>query len=220
MKKLSALILAVLLALTLSATCFAEEEPHEVWLVVGAQLDGWHDTMSEERMVFTESGEYTIKLEGLSYPAEKLALIYIKDAIVEKGLESESNFRCGFDITTKSIKVNGVEMELTEGYGTTFDGTGTFEINWFSIWGTKHFSVEQFTEINSVEVVIDIRYHDDPVEEPAPEVTEEPSPEEPAEEAPATDPEVTEEETPAETGLALSLIPAAIALTVVVLKRS
>lgn len=60
MKKLSALILAVLLALTLSATCFAEEEPHEVWLVVGAQLDGWHDTMSEERMVFTESGEYTI----------------------------------------------------------------------------------------------------------------------------------------------------------------
>ncbi len=230
MKKLSALILAVLMALTLTVTAFADSA-YDLWFVVGSTLDGWQDTKTE-RVAITKSGEYTFTVTGISYPSDTLALIYLKDAAVESGDASESEFPGGFEVITKSLKINGEEVALKDGYPTSFDGFGTFEIDYFNIWGTSYLTIDGFYDITDVELVVEITYPEgtEPVieapaeeapadEAPAEDTAEEAPAEDAVEEAPAAEPEVEAEEAPAETGLAFAVIPAIIAMAAAVVSK-
>ncbi len=206
MKKLTALILAVLLALTLTVSVFAYED-NELVLAYSNSAD-WKYYASDP-VAITGDGEYTLKIEGLDYAMEQINVIFVKDAKVHHEEATVSAFPKGIEILTKSVKINGEECPLTDGYPTTHNGD-IIDTCYYNVWATSYIDTAGIFDVQSIEVTIEVKF---------PEVTEEPAPEKPAEEAPATEPEITEEDEPAETGLALSLIPAAIALAVVVLKR-
>ena len=228
MKKLSAIILAVLMALTLSVSVFAEEaEPvakayadNEVLLIVGNSAN-WTNTYSEP-VAITGSGTYTFLVDGLDFAAENITVVYLKDGNVEIGAVTESCLPDGITITSASIKVNGEERVLTDGYMTTKNETNVFDICTYNIWATNYFDLDGLFDINSFEFTITVEVPEvteAPAEDEAPAEEEAPA-DEPADE-PETEaePEVEAEDEPAETGLALSLIPAAIAMAVVALKR-
>ncbi len=222
MKKLSAIILAVLMVLAMAVSA-AAYEPNEVMLVVFNSVD-WGKAYSDPQVI-TENGEYTFKLDGFDFAMNQVMTIYIKDCNAETEAEVTSTFPAGTQIITKSLKINGEEVTLLtdlEGYPDEIAEGGSFDVCWWNEWATDYIDASSIFELNSVEATIEVIFPEAAAEEaPAEEEAPVDDVEAPADdvEAPATEPEVTEEETPAETGLALSLIPAAIAMAVVVLKR-
>ena len=216
MKKLSAIILAVLMALTLAVSAMAYEA-NEVVLVM---MNSAGDPVVSDPVAIAADGEYTFKIEGLDFSKDQIQTIYIKEAVAHEGqansTEYDTNFPEGIEILTKSIKVNGEERAITEGYPTTKNEAepSIIDICWYNIWATSYVDLEGLFDVNSVEVTVEVKF---PGAEEAPAEEEAPA-DEPADE-PEVETEVEVEDTPAETGLALSLIPAVIALAVVALKR-
>ncbi len=211
MKRIFAIFFATLLALTMTVSAFAYEA-RDIMLCFGNSAD-WNTKYSEVVNV-TESGEYTFKIEGLDYALANLTVIYLKESAVEAGETTEGAFPAGTQIITKSFKINGEESPLTEGYPTALNDAGVLDVCWYNIWATSYAPMDGIFDINSVEVTVEIILPEEGAEAPA---EEEAPADEPAVET--EEPEVEAEETPAETGLALSLIPAVVALAVVVLKR-
>ena len=74
MKKLSAIILAVLMALTLSVSAMAYEA-NEVVLVM---MNSAGDPVVSDPVAIAADGEYTFKIEGLDFSKDQIQTIYIK----------------------------------------------------------------------------------------------------------------------------------------------
>ncbi len=217
MKKLSAIIVAVLLAITLAVSAMAYE-PNEVILVVFNSVD-WSKAYSDPQVI-TEDGEYTFKLDGFDFAMNQVMTIYLKDGNAEAETEVTSNFPVGTEIITKSLKINGEEVTLLtdlEGFPNAIGENGVFDICWWNEWATDYIDASSIFELNSVEVTVEVKFAEAaeaPAEEPADE------PEAPADEpAVEAEPEVEAEDTPAETGLGLAVIPGVVALAVVALSK-
>lgn len=182
----------------------------------------WTDSGAKEYseiLTIDKSGEYTFTIDGMDYGKTGVTVFFIKDANVDVGAATASSFPVGTQVVTKSIKVNGEEKAFTVATADnpfTLSENGVVDVNWYNIWGGIGLDMfDGLFDINSVEVTVEFILPDDATEE-APADAEAPADDV---EAPETEPEVTEEEAPAETGLALSLIPATIALAVVALKK-
>ncbi len=199
-------------------------------LVYGKQdmlLTLWTDTGSKEYseiLTIDKSGEYTFTIDGMDYGKTGITVFFIKDANVDVGAATASSFPAGTKVITKSIKVNGEEKAFTvataEDPFVLTEG-GVVDVNWYNIWGNIGLDMfDGLFDINSVEVTVEFVLPEEGAEE-APDTTEEaPDTTEETpdtnEEAPA---ETAEEDKPAETGLALAVIPAAIAMAVVVISK-
>ncbi len=216
MKRLLAILAAVVLCVSMAISVSAFEGSADIAMYAQNQSD-W-STAASNPVTVNADGEYTLKLEGLSIAPESLTVIYIKDTAVVAEEKTKSDLPNDITILTKSLKINGNEIALTEGYPTTLTDDGVFDICWYNIWATSYFSIEGMDTITDVEVTFEVVSAAEPAEtvpddtaapaDNAAEGTTEPAP------APAAD-----TSTPADTGIALALAPMAIAICAVVISK-
>ncbi len=182
MKKLSAIIMAVLMALTLAVSAMAYEA-NEVVLVM---MNSAGDPVVSEPVAITADGEYTFKIEGLDFSKDQIQTIFIKEAVAlqaqDEGTEYDSHFPEGIEILTKSIFVNGEEMVVTDGYPITKNDAdpSIIDICWYNIWATSYIDLTGKFDINSVEVTVEVKF---------PGAEEAPAEEEASADEPAAEPE-------------------------------
>lgn len=234
MKKLLAIVTALVMVCALSVSVFAIEGSQD--LVLCTQDNVSWQTHVSDRVTVDGAGEYTFTLSGLSFDGSAMTVLYVKDANavdveVAGGTYDGANGLTGMTILTKSVKINGTEVALTDGYVTgTNPDSGLIDICWYNIWATSFMDAPAGT-VNDIEVVLEVVDENGeaaPAEaEEAPAETEEAAPAE-AEEAPAEAEEAPAEAAPAETaeeapaatetakapstGIALAVIPAVMAL--------
>lgn len=217
MKKIIAIFVAALLLISMTVSVSAFEGSADIALYAGNSAN-W-TTASSTPVTVNADGEYTLKLEGLSIAPDTLTVIYIKDAAVEAQEKEKSDLAPDITILTKSLKINGKEITLTDGYPTTLTDAGTFDVCWYNIWATSYFAVEGMDAITDIEVTFEVVSAAEPAEAvpddaaPAPadnaaEDTSEAAP------APADD-----TSTPADTGIVLALAPMAIAACAAVISK-
>ncbi len=204
MKKIFAVVVAIAMVMALAVPAFAFEGSQDVVLVVYEQAT-WSNIVSDP-VTINAPGEYTFKLSGLSVDSAQVATIYIKDATAVAEGDSFTGTSNLSDLTvlTKSIKINGEEVALTEGYGTGLTDAGVLDIGWYNIWWKNFIELPTGT-ITDVEVVVEV-VDAAAAEAPAAE-------EAPAETAPAETAEAPE------TGIALAVVPAVIALAAAVISK-
>ncbi len=203
MKKFLSILAAVIMVLSLSVSAFAFDGEANIALFV-MTTDG-SGTLSGEPVTVNADGTYTVKLTDVSIDEFSVATIYIKDAAVEAQEATSSNLPADLQIVTKELKINGNPVELTEGYATTLNSAGVFDVCWYNIWATHYCSIEGIGEITDIEVTFEVVSAGAAAEEPAPEATVEPSTD--AE----TDKPADSTEAPAKTGIALAALPMVIA---------
>ncbi len=218
MKKVIAILVSVVLCVSLAVSVSAFEGSADIALYAGNSAN-W-TTASSDPVTVNADGEYTLKLEGLSITPDTATVIYIKDSAVEAGEKEKSDLAADITILTKSLKINGKEITLTEGYPTTLTDAGVFDICWYNIWATNYFAFEGTDPITDIEVTFEVVSGGAATAEPAAnddtaapadnaaEDTTEPAP------APAAD-----TSTPADTGIVLALAPMAIAACAVVISK-
>ena len=220
MKKIFAFVLALALTLSLAVSASAFEGSAEIALHFGNDVD-WV-TVASEPVTVDGPGEYTLTLTGINRDAFNMTVLYIKDVAVEAQTATTTNLPSDVEIITKSLKINGEEIALDEGYLTTLNEAGAFDVCYYNIWATSYFSTLGMEIINDVEVVFEIKAGEaaeSPAEDTATEApaddtaTEAPTEEDTTVDAPATD------EAPAETGLALAAVPMIVALAAVVASK-
>lgn len=226
MKKLLAIVTALVMVCALSVSVFAIEGSQD--LVLCTQDNVSWQTHVSDRVTVDGAGEYTFTLSGLSFDGSAMTVLYVKDADavdveVAGGTYDGANGLTGMTILTKSVKINGTEVALTDGYVTgTNPDSGLIDICWYNIWATSFMDAPTGT-VNDIEVVLEVV---DENGEAAPAEAEEAPAE--AEEAPAEAEEAPAEAAPAETaeeapaatetakapstGIALAVIPAVMAL--------
>ena len=143
----------------------------------------------------------------MNIDSSKVATIYIKDATAVAEGDSFTGTSNLSDLTvlTKSIKINGEEVALTEGYGTGLTDEGVLDIGWYNVWW-KNFIELPDGAITDVEVVVEVVDAAAAAEAPADDA------------APAEPTEADTAESP-ETGLALAVIPAVVALAAAVVSK-
>ena len=204
MKKLFAIVMTALLIMAMSVTVFAApaaaDAPVEIALFFGNSVDGAFN--HGEPVLVTGPGEYTFTYSGIGHLAFDMNVLYIKDVAVEDKLATTTNLPADTEIITKSLKINGQEIELTEGYLTTLNDAGAFDVCYYNVWATSYFSTSDLGMIDNAEVVVEIKYTEE-----APAVEDTPAVEEP------------KEEKPADTGLALAVVPMIVAAAAVVLSK-
>ena len=225
MKKLLAIVTALVMVCALSVSVFAIEGSQD--LVLCTQDNVSWQTHVSDRVTVDGAGEYTFTLSGLSFDGSAMTVLYVKDADAVGGTYDGANGLTGMTILTKSVKINGTEVALTDGYVTgTNPDSGLIDICWYNIWATSFMDAPTGT-VNDIEVVLEVVDENGeaaPAEaEEAPAETEEAAPAEAEEAAPAEAEEApaeTAEEAPAatetakapSTGIALAVIPAVMAL--------
>ena len=228
MNKLIAIVVALTMVMALSLGVYAFEGSQEVVLVVQEQ-GSWATTTSEP-VTINAPGEYTFTISGLSFDGANLTVLYVKDkAAYDAGddFTGTSNLS-GFTCLTKSIKINGEAVELTEGYRTGLTDAGVFDICWHNIWDTNYMPTPTGT-VTDIEVVIEIVDAEGgasaPAEDPA-------AGDGTAEDNNTVEPDTTtssnEDTTPAPapststapaTGLTLAVVPAIMALAAVAVSK-
>lgn len=224
MKKILAVIVSLAMVMALSANVFAIEGSQDLVLVTQDNVS-WQSHVGE-RVTVNGAGEYTFTLSGLNFDGSAMTVLYIKDADavdveVAGGTYDGTNGLTGMTILTKSLKINGTEVALTEGYSTGINAdSGLIDICWYNIWATSFMDAPTGT-VNDIEVVVEVVDGDGAAaaaDESAAEAEAEAAPadaEEPAASEPETD---SSSSAPAEstaapsTGIALAVVPAAIAL--------
>ncbi len=218
MKKIIAVIAAVVLCVSLAVSVSAFEGSADIALYAGNSAN-W-TTASSDPVTVNADGEYTLKLEGLSITPDTATVIYIKDSAVEAGEKEKSDLAADITILTKSLKINGKEITLTEGYPTTLTDAGVFDVCWYNIWATSYFTFEGTDPITDIEVTFEVVSGGAATAEPAAnDDTAAPADnaaENAAEPAPAP---AADTSTPADTGIVLALAPMAIAACAVVISK-
>lgn len=205
MKKIFAVVVAIAMVMALAVPAFAFEGSQDVVLVVYEQAT-WSNIVSDP-VTINAPGEYTFKLSGLSVDSAQVATIYIKDAtaVAEGDSFTGTSNLSDLSVLTKSIKINGEEVALTEGYGTGLTDAGVLDIGWYNIWWKNFIELPAGT-ITDVEVVVEVVDTAAAAEAPAAEETA-------AETAPA------ETAAAPETGIALAVVPAVVALAAAVISK-
>lgn len=215
MKKLLTIVLALALSLSLAVSVSAFEGSAEISIYLGNDVD-WV-TVNGTTVTVDGPGEYTLTLTGVARDAANMTVLYIKDAAVEAQTATSTNLPSDIEIVTKSLKINGEEIALEEGYLTTLNDAGAFDVCYYNIWATSYFKTLGMGEINDIEVVFEIvaaGAEEAPAEETTTEAPAEgTTTEAPKEEAPKTD------DAPAETGLSLAVIPMLVAAVAVVASK-
>ncbi|MBO5384268.1 MAG: LPXTG cell wall anchor domain-containing protein [Ruminococcus sp.] len=112
-------------------------------------------TASSDTQAISTTGEYTFTLDGLAIAPSALTVIYVKDADVESKATTETAINADTQIITKSVKINGTELALTDGYNTALT-KNVLDVCWYNIWGTNYVSLDGIDEINSVEVTVEL----------------------------------------------------------------
>lgn len=126
MKKVIAIFAAVVLCVSMAVSVSAFEGSADIAMYAQNQAD-W-STAASDPVTVNADGEYTLKLEGLSIAPDTLTVIYIKDTAVVAEEKTKSDLASDIQILTKSLKINGNEIALTEGYPTTLTDAGVFDI--------------------------------------------------------------------------------------------
>lgn len=212
MKKIFAVLAAVVLVASMTVSAFAFDGSAEISLYAGNSAD-WQ-TASSDPVTVNADGEYTLKLSGISIDPSTLTVVYIKDTAVEADGEGHpsSDLPKDIQILTKSLKINGSEIALTEGYPTGLTDAGAFDVCWYNIWATSYFSTEGMETITDIEVTFEVVADGTAAPAETDKSEEAPAPEnnEPAAEKPADKPAAENTSAP-KTGVALAVIPMALA---------
>lgn len=209
MKKFLSILAAVIMVLSLSVSAFAFDGEANIALFV-MTTDG-SGTLSGEPVTVNADGTYTVKLTDVSIDEFSVATIYIKDAAVEAQEVTSSNLPADLQIVTKELKINGNPVELTEGYATTLNDSGVFDVCWYNIWATHYCSIDGIGEITEIEATFEVISSDSAAEETAPEATVDPVTD--------TETETDTTEAPAKTGIALAVLPMVIAVAAVAVSK-
>lgn len=220
MRKLLAIATALVMVMALSVSVFAIEGSQD--LVLCTQDSSSWQTQVSDRVTVNAAGEYTFTLSGLNFDGSAMNVLYIKDAnAVDAEIAGNTydgtNGLTGMTILTKSVKINGTEVALTDGYLTGVSpDSGLIDICWYNIWATSYMDAPTGT-VTDIEVVIEVV---DGENAAAPAETTEAAPAETTEAAPAETTEAAPAETSSteaaakapSTGLALAVVPAVMAL--------
>ncbi len=223
MKKILATIMALMLALTMTVCAFAEENAadtapvektyadDELVLVVGNSAD-WTNKLSEPVKI-TGDGEYTFVVDGMDYAANAITVLFLKDGNGEIQAITDSELPTGLEVVVKTIKVNGEEVAFTAPEETFVLEDGKLvDVCVYNIWATNWFSLDGYFDINSFEMTVDVKFPTESADDAADDTADAPA-DDTADDTDAT------EDTPAETGLALAVIPAAVACAAVVFSK-
>lgn len=208
MKKLLAAALAIVMIFALSVSVFAEGSC-DAKLYISDSVT-WA-TVGSDTVTINADGVYTAKLSGLAIDSAALTVLYLKDSAVQDELATTSNLPADVQVLTKELKINGNVVALDEGYPVGLNEAGALDICWFNTWATSYFSNLGLGEINEVEVTFEVIGVSAPAAEP--EAGEDVEPVE------DTEPETTDDSEPAETGIALAVLPAALAAAAIALSK-
>lgn len=223
MKKIVSVMIAVMMVLALSVSAFAIDGTQDLVLVV-QDSSSWQ-TQYSDRVTIDGPGEYTFTLSGLSIDGPTMTVLYIKDADaveteVAGGTYEGAATISGATILTKSVKINGEEVSLTEGYPTGVGESGLVDICWLNIWASSYMDLPSgiVTDIEVVLEVVDADAAEAPTETAETETTE--SSAAVVTEDPATgETETTPVAEAPSTGIALAVIPAIMALGAVCVSK-
>lgn len=227
MKKLLSITVAVIMIMALSVNVFAIGGPTDLVLVTGNQ-ETWSDSYGEH-VTIDGPGEYTLKLSGVNFSGSAMTLLYIKDAAaVDAQIAGETYEKpttlTGCEIITKSIKISGQDVPISEGVPTGIrEETGLIDICYLNIWGTSYIEVPN-VQVTDVEVVIEVIDTEGGAETAPATETEEKTEAEPEKEAAETA-APSETNVPAasddvpSTGVALAIAPFVLALAAVAVTK-
>ena len=175
-------------------------------------------------MTVNGAGEYTLTLSGLSFDGGAMTVLYIKDANavdveVAGGTYDGANTLTGAKILTKSVKINGADVALTDGYVTGVNpDSGLIDICWYNIWASSFMDAPTGT-VTDIEVVIEVVEDDGAEAAPAETEAETPAAEAEAPAAEAEAPAASTETKAPSTGIALAVIPAVVAMAAVAVSK-
>ncbi len=210
MKKIFAVVVAIAMVMALSVPAFAIEGSQDLVLVTQDNVS-WQTHVSD-KVTVNGAGEYTFTLSGLSFDGAAMTVLYIKDANAVEvesagGTYDGTNGLTGATILTKSLKINGEEVALTDGYVTGVnESSGLIDICWYNIWASSFMDAPSGT-VTDIEVVVEVVDAAEAAEAPA------------AEEAPAADAAPADTAAAPETGIALAVVPAVVALAAAVISK-
>lgn len=215
MKKIIAVVVALTMVMALSVSAFALEGTIDVALFVCDNVN-WA-TVHGDPVTINGAGDYTVSITGLNVGPKSFASVYIKDMAAYAD-ESASDIS-DFVLSVKSCKINGVEVEVTDGWRNTRDHDGQLDACFVNMWDEAYYIAIPDETVKEIEFVFNITDADAPADEsentPEPETTPEPeATTEPDAAKPETtsNPEATSETTAPKTGLALAVVPAVMAL--------
>lgn len=227
MKKLLSIIAAVIMIMAISVNVFAMGGPTDLVLVTGNQ-ETWSDTASD-RVTINGAGEYKFTISNINFSGSAMTLLYIKDADavdaqMAGGSYEGSTTLTGCEIITKSIKISGQEVPISDGVPTGIrEETGLIDICYLNIWGTSYIEVPnvQVTDVEVVVEVIDTEAEAETAPAPNAEEKTEAEPEKEAVESNAsadTNEPAASDDVPS-TGIALAAAPFALALAAVAVTK-
>lgn len=227
MKKLLSIIAAVIMIMAISVNVFAMGGPTDLVLVTGNQ-ETWSDTASD-RVTINGAGEYKFTISNINFSGSAMTLLYIKDADavdaqMAGGSYEGSTTLTGCEIITKSIKISGQEVPISDGVPTGIrEETGLIDICYLNIWGTSYIEVPnvQVTDVEVVVEVIDTEAEAETAPAPNAEEKTEAEPEKEAVESNAsadTNEPAASDDVPS-TGIALAVAPFALALAAVAVTK-
>lgn len=214
MKKILAVLVAVVLVAAMTVSAFAFDGSADISLYV--QNQGNWVTAASDPVTVNADGEYTVKLTGLSINPDDLTVIYVKDVLVYSEEKTASDLPADIKILTKSIKINGEEVPLKEGYATTLTDAGAFDVCWYNIWDVHYITIDTAI-ITDVEVTFEVVT--DGAAAPAPEADTTPTPEAAPEATTAPAAETPAAPAAPKTGVALAVVPMVLAAAAVAIAK-
>lgn len=222
MKKILAIVLAMAMVMALSLSVSAIEGSQDVVLCVQDNVS-WQTHVSDP-VTIDGAGVYTISISGLNFDSSAVTVIYVKDAtaVAEGDNFTGTSGISGLSIYTKSLKINGAEVALKDGYATGLTDAGVFDVCWVNIWAETFADLPAGT-INDIEVVLEITDEGaaPSADTAAPAADAEPAPAPAEDTAPENNdvaPAPATSEAP-KTGIALAVVPAVMALAAVAVSK-
>ncbi len=132
MRKLIAILVAIMLALSIVTCIYADEASKSDVILVALLSDG--SNVTSDSVSITKSGEYTFTLSDLNLNTASggLPTVYIKD-VIRHTTDQVSGYFKGAKATTVSFKINGREIETPQNkVGETAHFDGFLDMCW--IW--------------------------------------------------------------------------------------
>lgn len=218
MKKILAVVLALAMVMALSLSVSAIEGSQDVVLCVQDNVS-WQTHVSDP-VTIDGAGVYTVSISGLNFDSSAVTVIYVKDAtaVAEGDNFTGTSGISGLSIYTKSLKINGAEVALRDGYATGLTDAGVFDVCWVNIWAETFADLPAGT-INDIEVVLEITDEGAaPSADAAAPVEDGTAADNNTVEPAATAPAATTSEAP-KTGIAIAVVPAVMALAAVAVTK-
>ena len=119
------------------------------------------EVFQSDEICINSSNEYTLTLSDICVTPNDIALIYVKDVNLVSNETSNIYSLENTEVIVKSIKVNGVKLELSDSYR-TLANAGRFDFCYYNIYGESFIELPAVDTVTEIELVICVNSNDAP----------------------------------------------------------